>query len=228
MEQSAIDEALDSDDANVSLIKLIVATHEARPTPAMAPGATIAPKVAALSDGQSTQEFRPGTRVVVSGLVSRPDLNGKQGHIVALNEGTGRYGVRLNGGKEFNFKPECLSRTVIAEKRVALTDGELHDKAQELTARGNALLRTGDFRGAIEMHEQCRAYGARIKSVRSRKAVEKAALGNLGNAYSSLGQHKKALEHYKLALGISRDIGDREGEATNLCSLGSAYHSLGQ
>ena len=98
------------------------------------------------------ESFPPGTRVVVSGLVSRQEFNGEQGcilqlnksdpygHILALNESTGRGSVRFIGGKKFTLKPASLSRTVVAGQRVAMTDGELLEQAEALHFRGVTLL----------------------------------------------------------------------------------------
>ena len=52
------------------------------------------------------------------------------------------------------------------------------------------------------------------------------ALGNLGNAYHSLGDFHKAIEYHDQALALSREIGDRQGEGSTLCNLGAPYHSL--
>jgi tetratricopeptide (TPR) repeat protein len=49
---------------------------------------------------------------------------------------------------------------------------------------------------------------------------EGAFLGNLGLAYSDLGQIEKAIEHYQQALAIHREIGYRQGEASQLGNLG--------
>jgi len=57
---------------------------------------------------------------------------------------------------------------------------------------------------------------------------EGADLGNLGLAYSGLGQVEKAIEYYEKALVIAREIGDRRGEGANLGNLGNAYRNLGQ
>ncbi|MCP4283902.1 MAG: tetratricopeptide repeat protein, partial [Gammaproteobacteria bacterium] len=57
---------------------------------------------------------------------------------------------------------------------------------------------------------------------------EGAHLGNLGNAYSALGQVEKAIEYYQQALTISREIGHRQGEGNRLGNLGNAYRALGQ
>ena len=55
-----------------------------------------------------------------------------------------------------------------------------------------------------------------------------AVLGNLGNAYHSLGQAEKAIEYYEDALVIAREIEDRRGEKADLGNLGAAYSDLGQ
>ena len=64
----------------------------------------------------------------------------------------------------------------------------------------------------------------RLKKRRS----EANALGNLGIAYHSLGDHRRAIEFHKQALAIAREIGDRVGEGNALGSLGIAYCSLGE
>ena len=53
-------------------------------------------------------------------------------------------------------------------------------------------------------------------------------LGNLGLAYSNLGQVKKSIEYYQKALLISNEIGDRRGEENGLGNLGNTYSKLGQ
>jgi tetratricopeptide (TPR) repeat protein len=56
---------------------------------------------------------------------------------------------------------------------------------------------------------------------------EGTALGNLGNAYHSLGDYQQAINYHRQNLTIARDIGDRPGEGIALGNLGNAYHSLG-
>jgi len=53
-------------------------------------------------------------------------------------------------------------------------------------------------------------------------------LGNLGNAYTNLGQVEKAIEYHEHALVISKKIGDRRGEGNAIGDLGNAYSDLGQ
>ena len=57
---------------------------------------------------------------------------------------------------------------------------------------------------------------------------EAASLGNMGVAYYSLGQYRRAIDFHEQALEIDREIGDLQGEGGSLCGLGNAYYSLGQ
>ena len=53
-------------------------------------------------------------------------------------------------------------------------------------------------------------------------------LGNLGLAYSALGEPRRAIEFYEQALDIDREIGNRRGESAGLGNLGLAYTHLGE
>jgi tetratricopeptide (TPR) repeat protein len=77
---------------------------------------------------------------------------------------------------------------------------------------------------AIEYHEQALIISREIGDRRG----EGADLGNLGLAYSDLGQVEKAIEYYGQALVIAREIGDRLREGIWLGNLGIAYSDLGQ
>ncbi|RMX50151.1 hypothetical protein pdam_00025142, partial [Pocillopora damicornis] len=59
------------------------------------------------------------------------------------------------------------------------------------------------------------------------KHREGGAYGNLGNAYCSLADFKKATEYYNLHLQIAKEEGDERGEGHAYCNLGNAYGSLG-
>lgn len=52
-------------------------------------------------------------------------------------------------------------------------------------------------------------------------------LGRLGSTYEALGQYHMAIEHYKQALIISRERGDRSHESAWLGRLGGCTQSLG-
>ncbi len=55
-----------------------------------------------------------------------------------------------------------------------------------------------------------------------------ASLTSLGNAYNYLGQYQQGIDFHQQSLKITREIGDRDGEARSLTGLGIAYRSLGQ
>ena len=60
------------------------------------------------------------------------------------------------------------------------------------------------------------------------QAGEKRAYGNLGNAYFSLGDFRKAIEYYEKRLKIAIQIGDRAKEGWTYHNLGNGYSELGQ
>jgi tetratricopeptide (TPR) repeat protein len=57
---------------------------------------------------------------------------------------------------------------------------------------------------------------------------EASSLGNLGNAYQSLGEYQRAIDFHQQSLEITRQIGDRRGEALTLQNLGVAYQKSGR
>jgi len=92
--------------------------------------------------------------------------------------------------------------------------------------------------GAVDGYLDMRGYSkesvivntAGLKSAQQlgHRKNEGAWLGNLGLAYSHLGQVEQAIEFFQQALLISREIGNRRGEGADLGNLGSAYRDLGQ
>ncbi|MDQ2809483.1 MAG: tetratricopeptide repeat protein, partial [Chloroflexota bacterium] len=61
-----------------------------------------------------------------------------------------------------------------------------------------------------------------------RKDAEGALLGNLGIAYTDLGEVRRAIGYHEQVLTIMREIGDRRGEGNALGNLGTAYAYLGE
>jgi tetratricopeptide (TPR) repeat protein len=57
---------------------------------------------------------------------------------------------------------------------------------------------------------------------------EGAVLGNLGVAYYSLGEYRRAIEYHEQALAIDEELGDRLREGQVRGNLGNAYYSLGE
>ena len=70
---------------------------------------------------------------------------------------------------------------------------------------------------------------AQLKAARltGHRQAEGAALSNLGNAITALGDAHKAIEFCEQALAIARELGDRVGEEGSLGNLGSANYDLG-
>ena len=66
-----------------------------------------------------------------------------------------------------------------------------------------------------------------IAKEQGRKEREGNALGNLGNAYHSQGDFKRAIEYHKQHLSVAKEVGDRAQEGVACENLGIAYHSLG-
>jgi tetratricopeptide (TPR) repeat protein len=60
------------------------------------------------------------------------------------------------------------------------------------------------------------------------RAAEAHHIGNLGLAYASLGDARRAIEYQEQSLAVNREIGDREGEGAALGNLGGAYEALGE
>ena len=59
------------------------------------------------------------------------------------------------------------------------------------------------------------------------KRGEGAAYCNLGNAFRSLGDLKKAIEYLNLNLKIAKEVGDKHGEGITYGNLCNAYYNLG-
>ncbi|EDX78704.1 tetratricopeptide repeat domain protein [Coleofasciculus chthonoplastes PCC 7420] len=92
---------------------------------------------------------------------------------------------------------------------------------------GNNLLRQlliwGYYREIIIYSQQ---YLTIAREIGDRKCEAK-ALGNLGNAYQSLGEYSRAIEYHQQRLTIVKKIGDRQDEGGVLGDLGNAYDALG-
>ena len=52
-------------------------------------------------------------------------------------------------------------------------------------------------------------------------------MGNLGEAYASLGKTALAIEYYERRLEIAQEIGDRRAESSAFHGLGSASLAMG-
>ncbi|MBD2428162.1 CHAT domain-containing tetratricopeptide repeat protein [Phormidium sp. FACHB-1136] len=96
-------------------------------------------------------------------------------------------------------------------------------EADRLLDQGVEQYNVSQFREALQSWEQALAIYRDIQD----RGGEGAALGNLGNAYDSLGDYHQAIDFQEQALTIFREIGDRSGEGSALGNLGATYNSLG-
>ncbi|MDX2137661.1 MAG: tetratricopeptide repeat protein, partial [Chloroflexota bacterium] len=104
-------------------------------------------------------------------------------------------------------------------------DAAVEQFAWDLYATGSEYLDLGGFSAqATRLLEQAAAAAGRGGNKRDQGAH----LGNLGNAYSDLGQVERAIEYHEQALAISREIGNKRSEGNHLGNLGLAYSDLGQ
>jgi tetratricopeptide (TPR) repeat protein len=101
------------------------------------------------------------------------------------------------------------------------------ESAPLLVSLLNAVVDTSTLR--FHPRQRIRWLEAQAKAARlaGDRQGEGAALGNLGNCYSALGDPRKAIEFLKRALVIDRHVGDRLGEGNTLGNLGIAYKDLG-
>mgnify|MGYP000963227941 CR=1 FL=1 len=60
------------------------------------------------------------------------------------------------------------------------------------------------------------------------KKTHRFILASMGNAYSHLGEPRKAIEYYKQALITSKEIEDKQGEGAAFGNLGNEYSHLGE
>jgi tetratricopeptide (TPR) repeat protein len=102
------------------------------------------------------------------------------------------------------------------------------ESASLLNALVNAVAYTSNLR--FHPRQLLHWLGAQAKSTRvaGHRQGEGLALNNLGLACAALGDVRKAIECYKQALAIAREIRDLSGEGSALGNLGSAYLDLGE
>ncbi|KAL9981281.1 hypothetical protein ACROYT_G009962 [Oculina patagonica] len=89
-------------------------------------------------------------------------------------------------------------------------------------------------RDSKEKNSECHTVKGKVGDLKSPNAkrlgdrAEEALLcGNLGNAFFSLGDFRKAIDYYELHLKIAKEVGDKAGEGRAYGNLGNAFLSLG-
>jgi tetratricopeptide (TPR) repeat protein len=97
-----------------------------------------------------------------------------------------------------------------------------------LLAYAEASVYIGDLRYDTR-RERIPQLEAAVAAARRRndQDAEGARLGNLGNAYTALGDARQAITYHEQYLTIARELGDRRGEGQALGNLALAYRDIG-
>ncbi len=122
------------------------------------------------------------------------------------------------------------------EIAIARKSGDRRWEGTALGNLGNAYRILGEPRRAIEYHEQHLQVAREIADVTVNgrqgeiddRQGEGAALGNLGLAYTDLGEPRRAIEFFEQAIVIAREIGDRRNEAITSWNLGLVFVDSGE
>ena len=100
--------------------------------------------------------------------------------------------------------------------------GDTYREGAAYSGLGNAYYYLGDYRKAIEFHQQSLSIAKEI----GKKGSEGGAYTGLGNAYHSLGDYSKAIEFHQQSLSIAKEIGNKGAEGAAYSDLGIAYDCL--
>ena len=100
--------------------------------------------------------------------------------------------------------------------------------ASMLREVGDALAASGDAAAALEGYDDALATARDIGDAELRAAVELTALSALGNCHYGRGDFRRARAAHMRALTLSRKLGDKESEGSDLGNLGAAYLALGE
>jgi tetratricopeptide (TPR) repeat protein len=92
-------------------------------------------------------------------------------------------------------------------------------EADRLLQQGIEQFQTSQFEAALQSWQQALKLYRQLQDRRG----EGNALGNLGNAYLSLGDYGQAIEYHEQTLAIAREIKDREAEGIALNNIGVVF-----
>ena len=101
--------------------------------------------------------------------------------------------------------------------------GNKHREGRAYTFLGAAYYSLGDYKKAIEFHQQSLSIAKEIGN----KNAEGAAYTDLGCVYRSLCDYTKAIEFHQWSLSIAEEIGDKVTEGGAYSNLGNVYNCLG-
>ena len=164
----------------------------------------------------------------LQGLIAETEQRDpKSPYLATLYDRLGEvYRTRLEHGELVNAPTEIREAFRSFDHAIDLQAelGLTADLVNSYQHRGILHDRLSDYPKAIRDHERSHQFARDCGD----RQGEAASLGNLGNAYYSLGQYECAIDLHQQSLAIKRELGNQQGEAASLGSLGIAYYSLGQ
>ena len=128
--------------------------------------------------------------------------------------------------------PSSLYESIMGKGGANFTQAAWAGKDEEAARLCSVYPDAGAYVLALRLHG--REWGRWLEAAAdaAQKIDDQAAkgrhLGNLGLAYSDLGEVPAAIDFYQRALAIAQEIGDRRGEGNHLGNLGLAYSDLGE
>jgi len=107
----------------------------------------------------------------------------------------------------------------------AAQDNEAAALCSRYAAAGaHCLSQRQHVRERIRWREAALAAAASLKD----RSAERAHLGNLGTAYRSVGENRRAIQCYERHLQMARELKDSRSEEQDLANIGDAYECVGE
>ncbi|MEV3923152.1 AfsR/SARP family transcriptional regulator [Actinomadura coerulea] len=101
--------------------------------------------------------------------------------------------------------------------------GDPRGRTMALNNMGELMLRMGAVDKAVDYYGRTAAAAAELG--RQHQAIMRI---NLGNVSRHTGDHETALEHYRKALALTMELGDRRTQVETLIGIGATFHNTGR
>jgi tetratricopeptide (TPR) repeat protein len=147
-----------------------------------------------------------------------PALNARAAYLRAqLRAQRGEYGAAL--------------ASIRTARRDWLAAGSVLDALRTDLGRGTVLHELGEYRQAVRVSSDLLEELARIvpspEEATAVSSIQARAHSNMANAWSRLGEHSTALEHYDVAVNLFHALGERDKQAETDANRGLTYLRLG-
>ena len=143
------------------------------------------------------------------------------GHAYALAHLGNIYLYHSSHNKSRAFHNEALE--------IAMDIDNFHLQMICYNMLGVADRRTDQIRSSIDLHQEARTVGLKIKNPSKAVMLGIATSENsIGNAYTILGQHEQSMKYYNRALAMEIKNENLLGQAINYQNIGQAHEELGR